>query len=273
MPHDFWARLYAAVKKDAPGALLLGECWADEQGPWGNVDEIAKYDAPVPGVGRQFDALLDFPLQAVMLETFGRGGAASSLELMLQGSEATYGPGGRRAAFLDNHDLARFLDAGADKNALVAAVGFMASLSTPIVLFYGTETGLSGGPGKAGFTDGGRLPMPWNALDTALVARVREFLRARAAHPALTRGARLPVFADRSGLVMAKVAPGEAALVAVNLGREPREFTIDIAPWFAKGKPPEIVAGGGKLALDAETGTVRWTVPPATTSIAAGPPR
>ncbi len=271
VPSDFWAQLDAAVKQARPGAFLVGECWADEQGPWGNIEEIAKYDADVKGTGPQFDALLDFPLQAVLRDTF-TGGPASALEAVLQASAATYRPGATPAAFLDNHDLARFMEVVQDKDRLVAAVGFLSALSAPIVLFYGTEEGLSGGPSKAGFTDGGRLPMPWNALDGALEERVRQFLAVRAEHAALTRGARLPVLADRTGLVMAKRGTGALALVALNTGKEPRTFAIDAAAWFDGSLAPRVIAGGGTVALDKETGKLAWTVPPWTTSIIGGLP-
>lgn len=271
VPHDFWAQLDAAVKKAKPGAFLVGECWADEQGPWGNIEEIATYDAAVQGVGPQFDALLDFPLQAALRDAF-TGAPATTLEAVLQASAAAYRPGAAPAAFLDNHDLARFMDVVGDKDRLVAAVGFLSALSSPIVLFYGTETGLSGGPSKTGFTDGGRLPMPWTALDTALEGRVRQFLAARAEHSELTRGARLPVLADRTALVMAKRGDGETALVALNTGKEPRTFSIDAAAWFDRALPPRVIAGGGTVAVDGDTGKLAWTVPPWTTSIVAGLP-
>ena len=79
VPLDFWQELAAQVDAEAPGKLLLGECWADDQGVDGNLEEIARYARPKAG-GRAFDALLDFPLQEALVEVFaGRAPADTAL--------------------------------------------------------------------------------------------------------------------------------------------------------------------------------------------------
>ncbi|HEX2223618.1 MAG TPA: alpha-amylase family glycosyl hydrolase, partial [Thermoanaerobaculia bacterium] len=265
VPHDFWAELYAEVKKAKPEAFLVGEVWMDQGGPGGNAREIASYYEKVGG-SPQFDSLLEFPLQSVATDVFARGNPALELEEMLQETEALYGPGVLPSRFLDNHDMARFLAWTGEPRRLTAAVGFLASLSGPAILFYGTETGLSHGGPKSGFTDASRIPMPWNSLDRGLGDAVRAILKARAAHPALTRGGRLPLLADKDSMVFAKVAPEETALVAVNLSNAPRTLDLDVSGLVPKGAKLTPVIGTAAAETAADTGRLRWVLPPLSTS-------
>ena len=266
VPRDFWSELYAEIKAAKPGTFLVGECWADEQGPDGNAREIATYYAPVPGKGPQFDSLLDFPAQAALTEAFARGGTAIALEARLQSDLALYGSGARPTWFLDNHDLSRFASSSDDPARLEAAVGFMASLSGPMVLFYGTETGLQSGAPKAGFTDAGRVPMPWSSLDEPRIARVRRVLEARAAHPALRRGARWPLHADRRSIVMAKTSPEEVLLVASNVSDAETSVAFE-APAPSTASWTQVL--GSTVPSLGDDGRWRWKLPAKSTSIVA----
>jgi len=263
VPHDFWAELYAEVKKVKPDAFLVGEAWIDAQGAEANAKDIATYYAKVDGKP-QFDSLLEFPAQRVMTEVFAQGNPARDLEAWLKTAETLYGPDALPTDFLDNHDMARFM-AWTDKpDRLVAAVGFMASLSSPIVLFYGTETGLSHGGPKTGFTDVGRIPMPWKHLDAALTGRIRDILKVRREHPALTRGQRRPLLADKDVLVMAKVAPEETVLVGVNLSTAPRDVEIDTAGLLSTGAKTTPLLGS-PWAVVGDGGRLKWRLPPLST--------
>lgn len=301
VPNDFWATFRDAVEKTAPGAFLVGECWKDDGSVAANAKEIARYFAAVPGRGPQFPVLFDFPMQMTMTDVFARGRDATLLEDTLAATAAAYGPDARPGYFLDNHDTARFMDWTDDPRRLDAALAFMASLSGPQFLYYGTEAGLSGAGAKAGFTDAGRVPMPWDRLDPQRIARLGALFAARAAHPALARGARWPVQADRTSLVMAKTTADQTALVGVNLAAEPRTIEIDGSRWFRDGAVPASVvgassvapatpagapageepaaatsggaAGGAPRPRDAARSILRWTLPPMSTSIIAGPRR
>ena len=269
VPSDFWADLYAEVKKTKPGAFLVGECWADDQGPERNAREIASYYREVPGKGLQFDSLLDFPMQSTLTSVFARGGSAVSLEERLQSDLALYGGAAGPAYFLDNHDMSRFLAWTPDANRLVAALAFMASLSGPQVIFYGTETGLTSGAPKAGFTDSSRVPMPWDSLDEALIARVRKVLEVRRAHSSLSRGGRFPIGAEKELLVMAKKDATETALVGVNLGKEPREVEVDLSGLAAEGTTLKSALGESTFVPVPDSRKIRWRLPALATSILA----
>jgi glycosidase len=259
VPHDFWAELYKEVKQTKPGAWLVGEAWMDSAREDANAADITTYFDR--SQGPQFDSLFDFPLQMTLTSVFAKGSSATELEEWLQKSEALYGPAALPARFLDNHDMARFLAWTQEQDRLVAAVGFLASLSGPVVLFYGTETGLSHGAPQAGFTDAGRVPMPWGKLDQPLEARIQKILQLRREHPALTRGGRLPLLADREALVMAKVAPEETILVGVNLSGAPRKIELDLAGLLPAGAKPQPLLGETQAAVS-ENGRLTWTLPP-----------
>lgn len=271
--HDFWAELYQEVKKIKPDAWLVGEAWMDAGNEQANAADIATYYERVNG-NLQFDSLFDFPLQMVLTSVFAKGNPATELEEQLQRTGAVYGPDALPARFLDNHDMARFLAWTGEPDRLVAAVGFLSSLSGPIVLFYGTETGLSHGGPKSGFTDAGRVPMPWGKLDQPLVGRIQKILQLRREHPALTRGGRVPLLADRDVLVMAKVAPEETVLVGVNLSGAPRKVDLDVTKLLAAGAKPQPLLGDAPASVS-ESGRLEWTLPPRGTWMLAvsGPPK
>lgn len=260
VPHDFWAELNAEIKKAKPGAFLVGEAWIDGQSEEANAKDVATWFEKVDGQP-QFDSLFDFPLQIVMTEVFAKGAPATKLEEWLKRTEALYGPDARPTRFLDNHDTARFLAWAQKPERLTAALGFMASLTGPIVLFYGTETGLSHGAPKTGFTDVGRIPMPWKSLDEGLMARVRRILQTRREHPALSRGGRVPLLAAKDHLVMAKVTPEEKILVGVNLAAEPREVVVDAAGLLPAGAALRPLLGDSAATYDAAKGQIRWKLP------------
>jgi len=268
VPHDFWAEFHAAMKSTKPDVFLFGEAWQDAAATGPNAEDIATYYAAVPGKGPQFDGMLDFPLQMVMTDAFARGTAdASDLEHWLQRTAALYGEAGRPVYFLDNHDLSRFLawTDGNGQQRLLAALGFMAALSSPIVVFYGTETGIKGGRAATGFTDSGRIAMPWKALDEPLIERISKILRTRAELPALTRGARLPLLSDDRVLVMRKAHPSGDVLVGVNLEGEERTVTLPVAAAGSRSGPWTTLIGGA-APVAGEDGTLTWTLPALSTS-------
>jgi glycosidase len=272
VPHDFWAELYAEVQVAKPGAFLVGECWADGEGVEANIAEISKYYEPVAGEGMsapgpQFSSLLDFPMQILLTEVFAGGGSLESVEDWLQGYEQAYGIGARPTFFLDNHDVSRFLSWAGDEKRLVAAVGFLASLSEPWVLFYGTEAGLLDGAPKRGFNDASRIAMPWEGEPSSVFEPIRRFLRARQQHPALREGGRRPVVVEEDLLIWVKEAAEETALVAVHLGEQPRTVTL---PASALGELAELVpVAGGTAPERGETGW-SWRLEPLSTSLATG---
>jgi cyclomaltodextrinase / maltogenic alpha-amylase / neopullulanase len=269
LDHEFWAELYAAAKARKPEAWLLGECWLDAQGAAANAAEIAAYYAPAKG-RKQFDSLVDFPMQILATEVFAKGGSLVLLENWLQHYPVEYGEAAEPAFFLDNHDLSRFLAWTDDQDRLVAALTFFASLSDPLVVFYGSEAGLANGGPKPGFSDAGRIPIPWERLDPKLSGQVRRLLAARKSHPALTHGARLPLVVEKDLLVFAKRHAEELALVAVNLGSSARKIELELGTLLGE-ESLEALLGPAPVR---QGGRITWELPQMSTSIGiAGPPK
>lgn len=264
VPLDFWRELAADVESRAPGRLLLGECWADELGAEGNVGAIADCaGAPAPA---PFTALLDFPLQIALGDAFTGKAPAARVAQILDLEATRWGTSFQPARFLDNHDLARFVDRAGDRNSLVAALAFAAAQGGPLVLFYGTETALGGGPSKPGFTDGGRLPMPWANLDVALGKEVAEILALRRAHPAMRRGERRGLVADDDVVVDARLADGEVLLVGLNAGRSARRVEFAVPAQLPAGAAPQVLRGAAPVR---EGERLAWVLPPRSTALVA----
>ena len=263
--HAFWAELYAALKTERPDVFIFGEAWQDAHGPGRNMTDIAEYYAPVPGIGPQFDALIEFPMKFVMTDVFARGEDARQLEQWLQATDYAYGGQGNPIYFLDNHDVARFTDWAIDQGPerLLAAVTFMATLRGPMILFYGTETGLFGSQAQPGFTDSSRIPMPWEDLNQDLIARMTEVIAMKREHPVLQRGARLPLYADDEIVIMARQDETHQALVAANTGSGPRTIEFDFPVTEDAGFTP--VVGPGPSAV---AGRWHWEIPPLTVAVA-----
>ena len=264
--HEFWAELYAAVKAKKPEAWLLGECWIDQQGAEANAAEIATYYAPVKGQN-QFDSLVDFPMQILATEVFAKGGSLVLIEDWLKKYPVLYGKEARPAFFLDNHDLSRFLAWTDEPKRLVAALTFLASLSEPMMIFYGSETGLANGSPKPGFDDAGRIQIPWDKLDQSLLKEVQQLLNVRRAHKSLTQGERLPLLAEKEVLVFAKKKDQELALVGVNLGSSPRQIELEAA-LLGEANPAALLGP----APTRQGNKILWELPALSTSISVAPP-
>ncbi len=263
--HAFWAEIYAEIKAARSDAFVFGEAWIDADGAGPNMVDIATYYRDVPGIGPQFDSLIEYPMQMVMTDVFARDAPVSRLETWLQATAAAYGEAAAPIYFLDNHDIARFSDLAPEQTRarLLAALTFMASLPGPMSVYYGTETALAGSTPRAGFNDTNRIPMPWDGLDEALIAQVRDVFRAKREQRVLTHGARLPVSADATGLLMARVHGNETALVAVNMNGAPRRFEI---PEVFPGDGYAALAGGSAPA-PGEGGGSSWEVAPMSVGI------
>jgi glycosidase len=269
VPHEFWAELYATVKAAKPDAFLFGEAWQDAATQEPNAVDIAEYYKPVDG-RRQFDGLLDFPMQITMVDVFARGGSVEQLSFWLERTGALYGGLGTPLYFVDNHDLARFMSwatAPADKR-LLAAITFMTALSGANVLFYGTETGLAGGSPQRGFIDNSRVAMPWDDLDMTLIGQISEVLKLRPEHAALADGAEVRLFADETALAMLKTHPDGDVLVGVNMGDAARTVTFDLPNRRSAGYQAEILTGDALPQMDAG-GSVTWQLAPVSTTLVA----
>ena len=265
VPHEFWAELYAAVKSAKPDAFLFGEAWQDAAMQEPNARDIAEYYEPVEG-RRQFDGLLDFPLQITMIDVFARGGPVEQLQTWIERTESLYGGLGTPLYFVDNHDLARFMSwagAPADRR-LLAALKFMSALSGANVLFYGTETGLAGGSPQRGFIDNSRVAMPWSSMNEELIQKTSDILDLRGRHPALSHGEYVPLVSDDSALALLKTHPQGDVLVGVNMSDSAR--TLHFALPGRDIATAQNLSGRGVPQASGD-GNLSWDLPPFSTEL------
>ena len=266
-PADFWGELHRVVKSARQEAFLLGDCRsAGGDGPAGP-DGSAACEVTPPGRPRLFDSVLDLSLQALLREAFAGDGSLAEAELWLQRRAAIGGPGTFPTASVDDQDLARLVDRGASRDALVAAVGYLATLDGPTTILYGSESALAAGETRQGAMSDGRLPMPWSALDRDLGERVAALLRALRPHSAARSEARLPLLVEDRALVVAKLAEDETLLVGVNLGQSPREVVLETGALLPAGSDLAPVVGASPARVDAE-GRLYWVLPPTATVVA-----
>jgi hypothetical protein len=202
MPLDFLRRYNDDVLAHAgPGFALLGEVLE------GDAHKLA-------GVMRKghFTALFDFPVMFALSDVFCHDQPVAKLAAALS-QDTEYERPQDLVTLLDNHDLPRILTAcGADvgrvKQAMLALVTVR---GTPSIL-YGTESGLTGE--REPQNRGDMVFAPEHALRKALAFD----LALRAHNRAFLSGQTRLLSAGDDLLVFARVAPTQAALVAINRG-------------------------------------------------------
>lgn len=134
---DFWAKFVPEIKEKSgkEDLFVMGEVFH------GDPKVVADYQRA--GI----DYLFDLPLYFTMKETFGEGASFRKLgERLAQDSE--YPQPDQLVTVLDNHDLPRFLSTARkdqpDKR-LKQAMAFLMTVRGVPSVYYGTESGFSGG--------------------------------------------------------------------------------------------------------------------------------
>ncbi|MDZ4767989.1 MAG: alpha-amylase family glycosyl hydrolase [Chloroflexota bacterium] len=157
---DFWTYFTASCKDEKLDTVYLGEV----------IDS--------PGVQRAYigrlDGCLDFFANEGLRKTFGwKTMTQAEFDRVMTRNRAYFPPGFVLPAFLDNHDMNRFLHiAGGDKEALRQAFGALMRLPNVPIVYYGTEVGVSHAvSAQVGGLDVSREAMLWGAdQDAALLA-------------------------------------------------------------------------------------------------------
>ncbi len=153
--HAIWRRLRAALSKNHPDVLLVGEVWTD-----------LKTTATYFGAdGKdELNMLFDFDRMNALRTGLEDGDAAplqkalcGALEAQPRTGKASYG------TFVTNHDLHRQANDLTDPRQQRLAAGLLLTLPGVPFVYYGEELGLADGPGEGDIAK--RAPMRWD--DTA----------------------------------------------------------------------------------------------------------
>ncbi|OGZ04867.1 MAG: hypothetical protein A3C93_03505 [Candidatus Lloydbacteria bacterium RIFCSPHIGHO2_02_FULL_54_17] len=163
---NFWQAFVKSVRTQYPDTVLFGEAWTAG---------IRLRDVHTLRVGNRwwawllgsetlmlhyrdtFDALLDFEFNRLVGQ-FGRGKCdKATLEKRLRCHYDKF-PSSFLPSFLDNHDMDRFLfTTGNDKERLRRAAVLQFLQPQPVIIYYGTEIGMSQQESKDAFTSYGDL--------------------------------------------------------------------------------------------------------------------
>ncbi len=176
---DFWVDFQRACLEINPECWTFGEVVAP-------AEEQVQFDGSMHGT-------LDFLTCQALRETFAtRNWDAARLAGFLQSSKAAFPSSFSRPAFIDNHDMNRFIFTAEGNLAYVhAALKLLYLLPQPPIVYYGTEYDLSQhcsihDQGASGF-DEARLATPWETAPLPETARLlRELSDFREANPWLT---------------------------------------------------------------------------------------
>jgi glycosidase len=215
--HSFWVHLQSALRAERADTFTVGEAVASPL-------HLHTFEG-------KLDGCLDFAWAEAARATFAhRTHDLASFERFLSRHEAYAGPDFVRPTFIDNHDMNRILFiAGGDTRRVKLAAACQFTLSQPPIVLYGTEVGLSQREDCRADLDVVREPMPWNeAQDRDLLAFYRRLGAARRAHAPLRRGSRRTLYVDHETLLYSKGEGSEACVVALHIGDQPKEVTVQL---------------------------------------------
>ncbi len=254
---------------------------------------VAKFVGPDLLTG-QFDFPTYFALQGVL----GRGeGSMTDLAESIRAAQRYYSPASIMSPLIGNHDVARFMayadgdiksglsdseikelaysnqpkvDNPSSYQKIRLAFAFVTAIPGPPTLYYGDEIGMTG----AGDPDN-RRPMQWDGWTEDQKATkdiVGKLNHARLSSIALRRGAIQVLHESPERLVIARIAPQQTVLIALN--RKPADQSLamtlpkawgekfDLQPLVENGLAAK--ASGRSLSLDgAEYAFGIWELKPA----------
>jgi glycosidase len=254
---NFWIDFRRACLQANP------ECWL--------FGEVVRPPSRLHAYAYDLHGSLDFALARALRQTIGlERWSLSQLESFLRAHEGFFDAGFSRPAFLDNHDMNRFVYlSGGNRKRLKLGALILYSLPAQPVLYYGTETGLSQ---KLDIADGAgldeaRLPMRWESeQDEGLLAYFRRLGRLRAAFPLPENAERRLLLLDQTqGLYAFLWQAGKPLfLAAFNFSSEQRTAAIanpfDQLPHDAlSGQPVKSRDGALEINLAPQSGS--WIAP------------
>ncbi|MEW6671298.1 MAG: alpha-amylase family glycosyl hydrolase [Thermodesulfobacteriota bacterium] len=197
-PHTFWHEFRKAIKTDFPRAVLLGEAWFEgiQFNHLKTLQIRNKYLRWLLGISQEsiqkeyvgeLDGVLDFQFQNLMKIHIAHGpryDQADSLRPALQHHYGAYPSGFFLAAFLDNHDMNRFLfECEGDIERLKAAATLQFGVDQPVVIYYGTEAGMTHNKPVVVNTPHSdleaRRPMVWNGSPANLFLFYKDLIKKR----------------------------------------------------------------------------------------------
>jgi len=153
----FLKRFYHEIKADYPDCVLFGEAWGAgiASDHFKTINIRNKFFHRIFGISQEslqkefygkMDGVLDFRLNEILLENISKGkGFTRYKEFRSEVRQhfGKYPDDFFLITFLDNHDMNRFLmHCDEETDLLLEALEFLLATGKPVVMYYGTETGM-----------------------------------------------------------------------------------------------------------------------------------
>jgi glycosidase len=155
--HNFWKQFSKELKSSYPDCVLFGEAWGEgiSRKYFNTINIKNKFLCRIFGVSQEniqkeyygkLDGVLDFSLNKIITNAAAGGeGFTSGSEFRKKVTDhfSKYPEDYYLILFLDNHDMNRFLFyCNGNYNLLLEALEFILGTTYPVVIYYGTETGM-----------------------------------------------------------------------------------------------------------------------------------
>ena len=240
--HDFWSAFGAACKQVKPDCWLFGEV---TQGSDALRTYVGRLDGCMDfGFVRQVRLLCTAPAPLIPVSHFAAA---------MQRTQRFFPAEFTRPAFIENHDMNRFLwAAGNDLGLLRMAAGLLFAFGGSPIWYYGSEAGLGQPRAKGHYREEARHPMLWGERqDRTLLAGVQALIAFRRDHPALVYGEIVTrTLDDARGLWLADRSHGDdCVLAAVNAGLHSQRIALPAGAW----RDPQGSICEGELLLPARS--------------------
>ncbi|HYF78630.1 MAG TPA: alpha-amylase family glycosyl hydrolase [Symbiobacteriaceae bacterium] len=260
VPPEFITWYRQELEKVKPDFWMIGEVWESSPIKLNTYQEAGSH------------ALLDFPASETARKVFAADASFTSLQAAVSNMGRTMKDPAQTGAFLDNHDMTRFVSEAKDDpvRRLKLGLTWLFSYRAIPIVYYGTEIAM---PGKNDPYN--RDDFPWGKEQNTDVRELITTLnRLRQELPALRQGTVEHLFADQTTYAFARVAGNDKVVTVLN-NHATDAFTggVDVA---ALGLPDgtqmrdqltgkAATVSGGKLQVDvaARSGAIYAVLPAA----------
>ena len=292
LPPEFAQAFYRELKQCDPEAVLIGEVWEDASNKTSYGRQRAYFS------GHEIDGAMNYPFRAAALEFLLGKIDGAEAERRLASLRENYPAHNLYASMnlLGSHDVERLLtvlgeapapegmsqrERGAYRlTGKAAAVGrarvalaLLWQMTYPGVpsVYYGDEIGMEG------YRDPyNRAPYDWSGGDEDLRALTRQAIHLRRAHPALSTGEYIPLYAEGGVYIYARLIrrgqdifgageENEVFLVGLNRGQDRATVSVALGD-FASGEFQAILTTGEKEGdvpyVAGRDGALTFSLPP-----------
>jgi glycosidase len=196
--NSFWNQFKLEIKKEYPHVVLIGEAWMHGikfkelktlKIKWKTFRWLFRESSEsiMKNYVRILDGVLDFKLREIIKKYIVIEKLSDSKQILHYKIKMHYKKYPKEyflPIFLDNHDMNRFLfECKNNKGLLKKAVIIQFSLNQPIIIYYGTETGIIQNKSIFDFKSHGdlqvRQPMNWKEQDKELLLFFKKIIKQR----------------------------------------------------------------------------------------------